>query len=159
MHTERLHTAAAPMELKDPRLARLLAYWSAKAGERAMPSRADIDPVDLGFLLGHLMLIDVMTDPPRFKVRLHGSELARRAGYDLTGKMVDDLPINEFRNLARRSFATTVETRRPFHSRRDRLLDGKRHNYETIMLPLSADGVTVNMLLVGLVYEDAALRG
>src|SRR5262249_49450339 len=126
--------------------------------ERSMPARADIDPVDLGFVLGHLLLVEVLPDPTRFKVRLHGSELVRRAGYDLTGKTLDELPMEDFREVARRSFTTTAETKQPFHSRRERTLDGKRQKYETLMLPLSADGETVNMLLIGLVYEDTARR-
>jgi hypothetical protein len=40
--------------------------------------------------------------------RVHGTELACRLGYDLTGKTLDALPIPEFRTMAQQSFATTV---------------------------------------------------
>jgi hypothetical protein len=142
------------MEIIEPRLIRLYQYWEAKRAGRLMPSRADVDPLDLGFVLGHLILLDVLHEPLRFRIRVHGTELAHRAGYDLTGKMLDELPIAEFRELAQQSFTQTVETQRPFHSMRDRFIDGKRHQYETLMLPLSEDGNRVNMLLIGLVYRD-----
>ena len=57
-------------------------------------------------------------------------------------------------SLPRRSFTATVASRRPFHSIRDRLLDGKLKRYEALMLPLSRDGDGVDMLLVGLRYDD-----
>jgi hypothetical protein len=142
-------------DVVDPLLRRLFVYWDGKRGGRRMPARSDVDPLDLRFILGQLILVDVMPDPPpRFRIRLHGTELAQRAGYELTGKMLDELPTTEFRLLAQRSFATTAETRLPFHSIRDRLLDGKPRRYETLMLPLSADGDGVDMLLVGLRYSD-----
>jgi len=146
---------ASLADLVDPLLRRLFAYWDEKRAGREMPARADVDPIDLRFILGQLILVDVLPEkPPRFRIRLHGTELARRAGYELTGKMLDELPSTEFRTLARRSFATTAETRRPFHSIRDRILDGKLRRYETLMLPLSPDGDRVDMLLVGLRYSD-----
>jgi hypothetical protein len=140
----------------DPLLQRLHAYWLDRAAGRAMPSRAEIDPVEMGFILGHLLLVEVLREPLDFRIRLHGTELARRAGYELTGRMLSELPIGDFRSLARESFTTTVETGRPFHSRRERTIAGRVHGYETLMLPLSSDGQSVDMLLVGLRYRDVA---
>jgi len=143
-----------PPKLVDQSLQRLYDYWIEKRGDRSMPSRADLDPLDMGYMLGHLILIDVLRDPMRFRIRLHGTELARRAGYDLTGKMLDELPITEFRTLAVTSFTKVAETGQIHHAQRDRVLDNRRYAYETLMLPLSNDGQTVNMLLVGLRYHD-----
>jgi len=36
-------------------------------GERRFPARADIDPLDFGYVLGHVMLLDVLRDPLRFR--------------------------------------------------------------------------------------------
>src|SRR5713226_476697 len=98
------------MELTEPRLIRLHRYWEEKRAGRLMPSRADIDPVDLGFVLGHILLVAVRHEPLRFHFRVHGSELAHRAGYDLTGKSLDDLPSAEFREVSRQSFTTAIAT-------------------------------------------------
>ena len=72
-----------PSQIEDRRLARLYDYWLSRKGTRRFPSRRDIDPVDFHYVLGHVMLIDVLRDPLRFRVRLHGSDMARWANYDL----------------------------------------------------------------------------
>src|SRR5258708_17325257 len=84
--------------ITDCRLAQLYRYWLTRRGSRRYPSRHDIDPVDLRYVLGHLMLLDVLRDPVRFRVRLHGSMMAQQAGYDLTGKFLDQLPFAEYRD-------------------------------------------------------------
>ncbi len=135
-----------------PLLQQLCAYWDERRAGRAMPARADIDPVDFAYALGNVILVDVLHAPMRFRIRLHGTTLATEAGYELTGKMLDELPITEFRALATQSFTATATSGLPFHSSRDRVLDGRRRAYETVMLPMSDDGTTVNMLLVALFY-------
>src|ERR1700732_1345054 len=100
----------AAIAIKHPKLQRLYNYWAAKCGERKMPARADIDPIDMAFVLGNVILANVVAGTPLgFRIRLHGTTLAERVGYDLTGKMLDDMPVPEFHNLSRRSF-TKVET-------------------------------------------------
>jgi hypothetical protein len=141
-------------DIIDPLLRRLYDYWNEKRGERSMPSRADIDPVDMRFILGSVLLADVLRAPLRFYVRLHGTELVRRSGYELSGKMLDELPQPQFRALTHRSWAKSVETRAPFHAIRDRILDGRNARYEVLILPLSRTGDEVDMVLVGIRYRN-----
>jgi hypothetical protein len=136
-----------------PHLQRLYQYWAEKRGERAMPSRADIDPLDMRFAIGNLILIDVIEgSAPQFRIRLHGSNLSERVGFDLTGKMLDALPHPEFRELTRQSFTKVAKTKKPLHAYRDRVLDDRRRHYETLILPLSSDGDRVDLILCGLFY-------
>ncbi len=112
--TEIQQIRATMADVVDPLLQQLFRYWDGKRAGREMPARGDVDPLDLRFILGQLILVDVLPEkPPRFRIRLHGTELARRAGYELTGKMLDELPSTEFRTLAQRSFATTATSGRP----------------------------------------------
>lgn len=129
-------------------------YWNDKRRPEALPSRADIDPREFPWILGWVILVDVLAETARFRIRLHGSNLAERAGYDLTGRMLDELPIADFRTLAEQSFRTCASSREPFISVRDRIIGDRRHRYETVMLPLASDGAVVDMLLVGLTYPD-----
>jgi hypothetical protein len=139
----------------NPRLRRLYEYWCARRGDRHFPTRADIDPLDLAFLMGNLILIDVVAgDPLGFFIRLHGTNLAQRAGYELTGRMLNELPITEFRQLAMQTFTRVATTGEPFRGYRDRVLDDRPRHYETLILPLSEDGERVDRLLAGLVYAD-----
>ena len=145
--------AKAP-DIADPRLRQLYDYWDGKRGERAMPSRADIDPVEMRFVIGNVILIDVVPgDPLRFHIRLHGTNLSERVRFDLTGKMLDEMPSPEFRALTQHSFTRVATTGQPLHAHRDEILDNRRRQYETIILPLSSDGASVDRILCGLFYD------
>jgi len=139
--------------IANPRLGRLYSYWLTRKGARRFPARRDLDPVDLRYALGHMMLFDVLRQPLRFGVRLHGAELAARAQYDLTGKGLDDMPDQTQRALCRERCETIVRTGEPIVARRDRLLAGETWSYEALWLPFSEDGVDVSMLLCAMMYD------
>lgn len=135
-----------------PNIGRLLAYWNEKRGARSMPSRPDIDPVDLKFALGDITLIDVEPNPLRFRVRLEGTNAVARSRVDMTGRYVDQLPMAEYRTQLTESYARIVAERRPDWARRSVVLDQRSYIYEVLWLPLSQDGETVNMILVYVFY-------
>lgn len=126
---------------------RLLAFWTEKRAGHAIAPKAAIDPLELKFALGHLVMFEVLTDPLRFRYRLTGSSLTSRFGYDLTGKTTEDHPDPDFRALAHRSLSAVVSSREPFAYQRHILIDGRIHHYETVLLPFSTDGETVDVLL------------
>lgn len=71
-------------------LSALFDYWDGRRGQRALPMRADIDPVDMPkFILPHLILYDVIGQGQRFRYRLCGTEVASRFGKNPTGQFVD----------------------------------------------------------------------
>ena len=147
--------ATEMLPIKHPKLQQLYDYWSAKCGARTMPSRADIDPLDMTFIIGNVILVDVIAGTPLgFRIRLHGTNLVECAHYELTGKMLDDLPQVEFRNLTRQSFTKVANSGEPLHALNDRVLDDMSRRYETIILPLSRDDARVDMLLCGMIYDD-----
>ena len=112
-------------------------------------------PVDGAVARRHHVPVDVLDEtPPRFRIRLHGTNLSQRVGYELTGKMLDELPVTEFRALAQQSFEHVVRTREVLYANRDRVIDDRFARYETVIMPLSADGARVDRLLVGLIYDD-----
>ena len=143
-----------PDAIKHPRLRQLYDYWDGKRGDRPMPARADLDPIDIRFAIGDVILVDVLDEEsPRFRIRLHGTNLAERTNFDLTGKMLDEMPAPEFRELVTRTFRRVVHTREPLHALAERLLDGRVHRYETIIMPLSSDGERIDRPMVGMIFE------
>jgi hypothetical protein len=118
-----------------------------------MPARRDLDPLDFPYALGYVMLVDVLREPLRFRVRLHGTEITRRVLYDLTGKLLDDIPDPEYRRYAIERCRALVDAAQPVRVEQDRELDGRVHRYEALWLPLSDDQVRVTMLMCGLVYH------
>src|SRR3546814_10324956 len=97
----------------DVRRAKLLAYWEGKCGIRPMPARKDIDVLDLRFVLGRLLLLEV-ADGRRFRFRLHGTALVDHVHYDMTGRFVDELPNAENRAVLLQRCRDLLVTKRPY---------------------------------------------
>lgn len=139
--------------IEDERLRRLLAYWESKRQGERLPGRADLDPLDFHYLLGWVSLLEVSHHPRRYRYRLNGSLLVERFGIDMTGKYLDDLPQPEFRALLEMLWNEAVDGGKPIHQLHDRRIDGRRYDFETLRLPLAADGKTVDMLLIASVHR------
>lgn len=74
-------------DVPDPRLAQLLEYWrSLRVGGQDIPSAGAIDPLDMKFALGYLLLSDVIENGDDFRYRVYGSLVARLCENDLTGR-------------------------------------------------------------------------
>jgi len=128
----------------------IYAYWLAKRGSRPMPRRSDLDPTEIPpHLLPGIMLVDVIPDHRRYVYRLVGTKEAEVRGYDPTGKSVGEAYFGENAEDAMRCYDRVVETRMavldpiPFLERRR----GYR-GAESLFLPLSNDGIAVNMIMV-----------
>src|SRR5260221_12496676 len=88
-------SAGSPVH--DPRLEAAFHYWPRKAAGRLMPSRADIDPIEIPKLLPDVMLVDVLPDG-RYRYRLIGTENARAQGINASGRFLDEvLPGPEYK--------------------------------------------------------------
>jgi hypothetical protein len=147
--------AASPQQpgIIDRRLQRLMDYWEKGRGARALPARSDINPGDLRFLLGHLILLDVMREPLRFRVRLQGTEVEWWTGGDLTGRTVDQLSSPTLASVAQEHLAASADSARPCHRIGEQKIADVPRRYEALILPLAADGKTVNMLLAAVVCQ------
>ncbi|MCH2395582.1 PAS domain-containing protein [Oceanibaculum sp.] len=73
--------------IQHERLRQLYDYWEGKRGNRLMPARTDIDPVEIPGLLPNLILIDVERgERNRYRFRLYGTEVCANRGADLPGR-------------------------------------------------------------------------
>ncbi len=135
-----------PATIANVRLRRLYDYWDAKRGNRPMPARADIDPVELAWGLGDISLIDVLPDGD-FQWRVDGSNLVAFFGCDMSGRKLSTYPYRGYLEQMRENFRMPVERREPVFQTR-KFEDGEhRWNYDTVFLPLSADGRKVDMVM------------
>ena len=80
-------------DIDHPKLKQFYDYWDAKRAARAMPARADIDPLEIRPLLTNVALVDVEQTPQRFRYRLVGTELGGILKQELTGKYLDEMPL------------------------------------------------------------------
>ncbi|MFN4277063.1 MAG: PAS domain-containing protein [Ferrovibrio sp.] len=146
----RCHAGAAGCK---QHLLQLHNYWEAKRNRQNFPRRTDIEPLELGFILPNLFLVDVLPGL-EFRYRLTGTEVDEIHGINLTGKSPMDIRTPEVASLVQQQYEAALLDRRP---RCDHLklvgTDGSFWHYERLILPLSEDGHTINMLLGG-IYLD-----
>ena len=147
----------------DPRLEQAYYYWRDKTAGRPMPSRADIDPVEIPKLLPDVMLVERLDDG-RYRYRLIGTENARAHGINATGRFLDEvLPGPDYAAHVLALYDECADRRRALYSEclffSPARREPERHT-KVLFLPLSPDGETVNMILVIQVffYIDRATR-
>ena len=136
----------------------LHAYWLSKKGTRKAPPRSAIRPDEIVKQLPSVALLDVVGDPPRFRFRLFGTQLVAAYGQDLTGKFVDEIDVGSRvppEMLARATKVVRECCINVGRSRYTKKSDQRRVEYERILLPLSEDGETVNMVLCAYAIETA----
>ncbi|HEV8389471.1 MAG TPA: PAS domain-containing protein [Dongiaceae bacterium] len=130
-------------------LRKLHQYWTSQRGDRAMPARGDLDPVDLKTLLPLLILIDVVPDPRRYVYRLVGTREVEMRGGDPTGKPVEEAYYGESAEDTTYYLDRVVRTRQPVLYRGTyQPLSTRTQREDVLFLPLSKDGEAVNMILV-----------
>jgi hypothetical protein len=137
------------------RLKRLLSDWEDRRSGRAFPSRADFTPFDLQYILGNVSLLDVAYDPLQFTYRLYATNLRERFGKELTGKNVDDISSQSHLKLAKKHFIQVIRERVPIVHVRDHelIVINAPHDCEVLVLPLSSDGKTIDMLMSAMVWD------
>jgi len=142
-----------PFKDADQRLHDVLNYWSAKRGEQPMPSRRQIDPLELGpAILPHLMLVDVEPGP-RFRYRLFGTAVSKAFGSDPTGQYIDTVMVGAYREFMLGLYRDLIAMKKPVYSTSiyGNPSGGKMWT-QRLMLPLSSDGSAVDMVLACQVF-------
>ncbi len=140
----------------NPRLAALYAHWRRiRPAPDLLPGRRHFDPIDVPGALASIWLLDVQREPLRFRYRLIGSNVVRMIGGDFTGQWFDEArPAlgKVMPKLVR--YRLMVETGRATWRRGAPLLalDPYWKSTENVIMPLAADGRSVDMLMCGSVY-------
>src|SRR6185437_16685662 len=94
--TDEIRNCARPeLLVDDPFLKRVYSSWNMKRGERLMPSRADVKLNLIPDILPHLFIVDVLSLPRRYRVRLAGSDVVTEYGEEITGRFMDELDFDE----------------------------------------------------------------
>ena len=136
--------------VRSERIRRLNDYWQAKARGK-VPSRSDIDPVDVRELLPNLLMIDMLGDPVRFRFRLVGTRVVQYTGFDFTGRCLDEL-VFQGRDFLEQCYHRLLAERRPVFGHYAWLVRSRHFGQcEFGLFPLSDDGATVNR---GISIED-----
>lgn len=168
MKSEKLERAWAdvdPERIDDPTLAAVKAYWDTKRGTRAMPSRADINPVELRDHLGWIMMVEVLPDYVDFRYKLIGTKVTRYFVTNSTGRTVSEAfshfgpgAVKGVQAVYRKAARECIPVRA--HGEANWLTGWKTEGrgfsqFDSLYLPLSDDGVTANMLMCVFTFDYA----
>lgn len=129
-------------------------YWERMRGDRALPSRRDLDPTEIPRLLPFVMLVDVELEPLDFRFRLIGDAVQKIIERETRRRPFSDIPFMAKGNPIWADYARVVNERRPLVSDlsyvgNDRSVRKLRH----CLMPLSNDGSIVNMIFVAVEIE------
>lgn len=130
-------------------LRRLYDYFQARQVGGVLPM-STFDPLDLGPLLGDLQLLDVVEGGRDFRYRVHGTRSAGRSGFDMTGKLVSEMPTRPIvRALLTAVYRTVVTVQVPVAMVHRAPIEITQAYWHRLALPVAAGG-TVTRILVGL---------
>lgn len=113
-----------------------------------MPTRADINPIDIARLMPQVFIVDAGAENGRPVYRLFGTGLVSLFGREMTGQPVaEGLPSQPAEEALDR-YRTVIRERRPlYHQAR---LYEPRNDYtevERLLLPLSPNDIRVDMVM------------
>ncbi|MGH7087887.1 MAG: PAS domain-containing protein [Stellaceae bacterium] len=140
-----------------PVLGAVLRYWQAKRGARAMPSRREIDPVEMGAnLLPHLVLSDLLDRGTRVRFRLVGTAVVKRMGFDPTAGYLGAEPMGGWADLLSALHRLVYAERAPIEAQSEfTWKPDRRLGVEQLLLPLSQDGSDPAIALAAFVFASA----
>lgn len=140
----------------DPKVKAAYAYWRRIHPAQGLAGRQHFEPTDIPRLLPFTRLLDVVGQPPRFKVRVIGTQFSERLGYDTTGRFLDEV-FEDFEGSGfHRRLLEIIESGQPIWSRGPLRWFCKEsfRSAERIHLPLARDGATVDMIFSVTCYRD-----
>ena len=134
--------------ISDPVQHSLYLYWLGKRGDRAMPARADLDPVEMPrSALKDMGLIDVVEQGRDFRYRLVGTNNVSRMGVDITGRHASAVYDGDYRDFLLAIYRQAVERRTCILSTGEFGITGRSSLRTTrLLMPLSADGDAVDVI-------------
>ena len=133
------------------RLRALLRYWSEKAAGRAMPFRHDIEPTEIPRLLPIALLADVTHAGVR--MRLLGSEATAAYGKETRGLGIGEIQFGDFTVPWLDAFFRVIQSGKPACAAGTYRRGNELCRIETVLMPLTADGSSVNQVFGGLLIR------
>lgn len=146
--------------ITEPRLLRLAQYWLSKQAGRPMPTRGDIDPLDIVWALPNIYLIDYERASGTYRYRLAGSEIEAVYRHVLGSRSMRGATLRDFldsykADLVERRWnglvarGDIIYMRGLIYHAADRILTGER-----LLLPLAEHGESLPTGLLGITVSE-----
>ncbi len=134
------------------RLQALVRYWRDKRGQRPIPLRADIDPLEIPRLLSVVLMADVVVGGAR--IRLLGSEATNALGHEPRGRMITDIDLGEFTQAWREAFAAAVLSCEPVEAGGMIYRQGVASRADLVLMPLTLGSGSIDQIFGGLIIKS-----
>lgn len=153
-----LRIGSAPDTVSDSLVRAFHAFWLTRCRDGRLPSKADLDPVDMRPFLANIILLEVLREPLDFRYRIIGERVIERLG-NMTGKCVGASALASVSNSAYQNYVAVAETRQA------QFLEGRtttafRSDFPCVLsrvhCPLAADGETVDHIISCVTFADLA---
>lgn len=129
-------------KIAHPKLVGLYRYWLSKCPPDGQPRRADIDPLELPDLLGHIMIVELTEPLEDSFYRLYGTVIAEYYGVDMTHWTMREVPERVFEN-----YRQVAKTGQPGAMVDRANIGGSVMTYAKLLLPLVDQTGNINMIL------------
>jgi hypothetical protein len=136
-------------EIHSKLIATLETHWIDLRGDRPMPRRDEIDPLNFVSLLSYISIVELHYDPFRVRYRLVGTEVARIVGENFSNRWLDDTGWGDAAiALNRLLYQRVAQTKIPQFGLSTCEWQGKPdHVFEWALFPLSSGGEVVTHVL------------
>lgn len=148
-----VNMAFNPASLPDYKLRRLYDYWRSRCSGIAIPSRRDIDPIDIPDLLPNIFLLDVIGDAEDFVFRLAGTLVEDAFSMPLRGRSIAEIQRAAGTPIPVAQHIEVARGGGPRYREGSVLVAGRDHwRTHRLLLPLSSDGRAVDVLIGGAIF-------
>lgn len=142
------------LEICSPAVADFYRYWDGKRKGRAMPARADLDPIEMKPWLPGIVLVDIHSYPDYMVYRLVGSHSVEMRGRDVTGSTVQEGFHGPSLDEVLENYRIVVTEQKPVYDVEGLYsANGNLKDSESLLLPLSSDGIRVDKVIVYIVIS------
>lgn len=143
----------------DIKLQQLLHYWLGKRREGTIPSRKDIDPIEIPRLMPHVALVDILRNPLDYRYRLTGTHIVEMIGHDRTGQRMREFFTRPAIEATEHLLEQLVSTGEPLaFEGRLYWIEKDYLAFQSLILPLATDGREVDMAIMGLHFGAQLAR-
>jgi hypothetical protein len=139
-------------QIGNPLLQKALALWTERKGERAFPSREDMTPRAMAAFLRNAALVKVIDGGRDYQFRVVGDAITEIQGNSFQGLTLGEIDkqLPGYGSLLRPTYDLQLARGGPVafrgHIRRSPV--NRAFFHETVTLPLGADGVHIDHILV-----------
>ncbi len=146
--------------IQNPKLLRFLRHWCKLRGSNPVPSRRDLDPIEIPWALPNIWLMRYEREAGRFRYRLAGEAVQDILDTSLANKTFHDFLRKEHADFLVKKFMRVIEDPAICHDTGPVYVDtDKQGNGERLVLPLANDDHECEYLLGITIYDwDGLIR-